>query len=147
MERLRVGELARLSGVGRRTIDYYTVQGLLEPSERSDGGHRFYTVEALYRIRAIKSLQSDGLSLEQIRGRLAERESAADVLAHAEQLRAQLLHVEEEAAALGEQIVALPPGSKERTAAERALRASMLCALSLAQKVATLLMEMPPPVG
>ena len=146
MERLRVGELARLSGVGRRTIDYYTVQGLLEPAERSDGGHRFYTVEALYRIRAIKSLQSDGLSLEQIRGRLAERESAADVLAHAEQLRTQLLHVEEEAAALGEQIAALPAGSKERTAAERALRASMLCALSLAQKVATLLMEMPPPM-
>ena len=136
-----------MSGVGRRTIDYYTVQGLLEPAERSDGGHRFYGVEALYRIRAIKALQAGGLSLEQIRTRLDDREEAAGVLVHAEQLREQLLHVEAEAAALGQELAALPPGSTERTAAERALRASMLCALSLAQKVATLLMEMPPPVG
>lgn len=44
MERYRVSELARLSGVEPRTIDFCTTQGLLEPTERSQGGHRFFRV-------------------------------------------------------------------------------------------------------
>src|SRR4051812_5195221 len=46
MARYRVSELARMSGVGPRTIDYYTQQQLLDPVERSEGGHRFYGEEA-----------------------------------------------------------------------------------------------------
>jgi DNA-binding transcriptional MerR regulator len=144
MERFRVGELARMSGVSRRTIDFYTVQGLLEPVERSDGGHRFYGEDALYRIRAIKALQARGMSLVEVREQLMARAGASEVLAHVEQLGVQLRRMEEEATALSQQVAALPPGSEARAAVERALRASMLCALSLAQKVAALVVETPP---
>ena len=67
MARYRVGELARLSGVSPRTIDFYTNRGLLEPAARSEGGHRFYGAEAPRQVRAIKALQASGLSLEAAR--------------------------------------------------------------------------------
>ena len=62
-QRYRVGELAHLCGVNRRTIDFYTHAGLLLPVERSPGGHRFYGAGAVHRLRLIKALQAEGLSL------------------------------------------------------------------------------------
>jgi MerR family copper efflux transcriptional regulator len=141
MERYRVSELARLSGVGPRTIDYYTNQGLLEPVGRSEGGHRFYGADAPQRVRAIKALQASGLPLQQIRERLASPDAAAEVLTHAEQVRGELERIEREVVELGEQVAGLPPSSDARAAAERAMQASMLCALALAQKVASLLSD------
>lgn len=141
MERYRVSELARLSGVGPRTIDYYTNQGLLEPVGRSDGGHRFYGAEAPQRVRAIKAWQAAGLPLQQIRERLAAPEAAVEVLTHAEQVREELERIEREVVELGQQVASLPPSSDARAAAERAMQASMLCALALAQKVASLLSD------
>lgn len=141
MERYRVSELARLSGVGPRTIDYYTNQGLLEPVGRSDGGHRHYGAEAPQRVRAIKAWQAAGLPLQQIRARLDAPDADAEVLTHAVQVRAELERIEREVAALGQQVAGLPPSSDARAAAERAMQASMLCALALAQKVASLLSD------
>jgi hypothetical protein len=63
------------------------------------------------------------------------------VLTHAEQVREELRRMESEVVALGEQIASLPPSSEARAAAERALRASMLCALALAQKVASIMSD------
>jgi MerR family transcriptional regulator, copper efflux regulator len=141
MERYRVSELARLSGVGPRTIDYYTNQRLLVPVSRSDGGHRFYGSDAPQRIRAIKAWQASGLPLQQIRERLAAPDASAEVLMHAEQVRGELERIEREVSKLGQQVASLPPASDARAAAERAMQASMLCALALAQKVASLLSD------
>jgi len=141
MARYRVSELAHISGVGPRTIDYYTNQGLLEPVERSDGGHRFYGEDAPQRIRAIKAWQASGLPLHEIRERLASTDTATDVLTHAQQLREELERIEREVNTLGQQVASLPPASDARVAAERAMQASMLCALGLAQKVASLLTD------
>src|SRR5438067_8177989 len=57
MQRYRVGELARLRGVSARTIDFYTSSGLIEPAERSRGGHRLYGEVARRRGPAIGSLR------------------------------------------------------------------------------------------
>ncbi len=141
MERYRVSELARLCGVGPRTIDFYTNQGLLEPAGRSDGGHRFYGADAPRRVRAIKALQAGGLPLQEIRERFAASKDDVGVLNHAEQVREELRRIEAEVAALGDQIASLPPASEARAAAEQALRASMLCALALAQKVASIMSD------
>lgn len=141
MAKYRVSELARLGGVNPRTIDFYTNQGLLEPIERSEGGHRFYGEGALDRIRTVKALQAAGLPLQEIRSRLATPDAAAEVLMHAEQLRLELERIEREVAVLGKQVASLPPASDARAAAERAMQASMLCALALAQKVASLLSD------
>ena len=141
MERYRVSELARLCGVGPRTIDFYTNQGLLEPAGRLDGGHRFYGSDAPRRIRAIKALQAGGLPLHEIRARFDASTDDVSVLNHAEQVREELRRMEAEVAALGEQIASLPPASEARAAAEQALRASMLCALALAQRVASIMSD------
>jgi DNA-binding transcriptional MerR regulator len=141
MERYRVSELARISGVGPRTIDYYTNQGLLQPIERSEGGHRFYGEDAPQRIRAIKAWQAGGLPLQEIRERLASPNTAMEVLKHAEQLREELARIEREVGELGKNVAGLPHASDARASAERAMQASMLCALALAQKVASLLSD------
>lgn len=141
MEKYRVSELARACGVGARTIDFYTNQGLLEPAGRTDGGHRFYGADAPQRVRAIKALKATGLPLQRIREQLNDSAVSVEVLNHAEQLRDELERIESEVTALGGQIASLPPASEARAAAEHALRASMLCALGLAQKVASLMSD------
>jgi MerR family copper efflux transcriptional regulator len=96
----RVGELAHLCGVNRRTIDFYTQAGLLLPVKRSPGGHRFYGVDAVRKLRLIKALQAQGLSLGAIRGRLADVGAEADMVASIEQLEGELRRMESELTAL-----------------------------------------------
>ena len=139
MARYRVGELARLCGVSPRTIDFYTSMGLLEPAQRSEGGHRLYDDDAPARVRAVKALQADGLSLGEARGVLESGTQALEVLPRAAQLRDELRRIEREVAELRPWLAALPPTSEARGAAERVVQASMLCALGLAHELAGLL--------
>ena len=70
-ERFRVGQLASKVGKTVRTIHFYEELGLLQPSERSKGGFRLYSEEALTRIHWIDRLQQLGFSLTEIRDFLA----------------------------------------------------------------------------
>ena len=63
----RIGELAKRVGKTVRTIHFYEELGLLRPSERSPGGFRIYTDQALDRIHWIKRLQELGFSLNDIK--------------------------------------------------------------------------------
>ncbi|OAO89110.1 hypothetical protein AXX17_ATUG04450 [Arabidopsis thaliana] len=63
----RIGELARISGISPRTIDYYTGLGLLSPVKRSGGNYRLYNDETLERIRRIEQLKAQKFTLEEIR--------------------------------------------------------------------------------
>lgn len=66
-----IGDLARLSGVGVRTVRYYLAQGLLPPSgEPGPGAH--YAADHLNRLLLTKRLQRQHLPLAEIRRRLAE---------------------------------------------------------------------------
>ncbi|MFB7615077.1 MerR family transcriptional regulator [Kitasatospora sp. NPDC056181] len=58
---MRIGELARLTGVSTRLLRYYEEQGLLRP-ERSAAGYREYGEDALVRVRQIRGLLAAGLS-------------------------------------------------------------------------------------
>ena len=64
----RIGELAKRAGKTVRTIHFYEELGLLHPAERSPGGFRMYTDEALTRIHWIEQIQELGFSLTDIRG-------------------------------------------------------------------------------
>ena len=78
---LKVGELARRSGVSVRTLHYYEEIGLLAPSEHTPTGHRLYAVEDVTRLQQIVSLRQLGLSLTEIRACLAQRSfDPADVV-------------------------------------------------------------------
>lgn len=65
---LRIDEVAKRTGLTKRTLRYYEEFGLLEPAQRSEGNYRLYRVEdldALQRITEMRDLL--GLGLGEIR--------------------------------------------------------------------------------
>ncbi len=61
---LRIGELARRTGLSVRALHHYDAIGLLVPSARTDAGHRRYTAEDVARLQQIASLRALGLPLD-----------------------------------------------------------------------------------
>lgn len=64
---MKVGEVARRTGLTVRTLHHYDAIGLLSPGARTSAGHRLYGLPELERLQQIRSLRQLGLSLEQIR--------------------------------------------------------------------------------
>lgn len=64
---MKVGVLAKRTGVSVRTLHYYDEVGLLSPSGRTEAGYRLYTDDDIVRLQQIKSLQQLGFSLQEIR--------------------------------------------------------------------------------
>lgn len=58
---MKIGELARLTGVSARALRHYEDRGLLTP-ERTSGGYRDYPVEDVTRVAQIKTMIAAGLS-------------------------------------------------------------------------------------
>jgi MerR family copper efflux transcriptional regulator len=142
-QRYRVSELARLCGVNPRTVDYYTAIGLLTPVARSRGGHRFYDVVAVQRLRMIKVLQAQGLPLDAIRERLEAVGDAPELLARVEALRADLHRLERELTELAPRLKGTPASVKaagERTSG--ALRGAIGGAAAYAQTLAQELVDL-----
>jgi DNA-binding transcriptional MerR regulator len=75
--RLRIGEVAELTGLTARTIRYYEEIGLLPASaDREQGKHRLYSEDEVERIKEIVRLKELlGLTLEQL-SQLLDAESA-----------------------------------------------------------------------
>ncbi len=65
-QRLRSGELADAAGVNLQTLRYYERRGLLAQPQRSLGGHRMYPAESLTILRAIKTAQRLGFTLDEV---------------------------------------------------------------------------------
>lgn len=63
---LKVGELARRSGLTIRTLHHYDAIGLLKPSARADNGYRLYDQRDVARLHRIQALRRFGLSLTEI---------------------------------------------------------------------------------
>jgi DNA-binding transcriptional MerR regulator len=57
---MRIGELARLTGVSARSLRYYEQQGLVH-STRSAGGQRHYAATEVARVEMIRRLFDAGL--------------------------------------------------------------------------------------
>ncbi|HUQ72187.1 MAG TPA: MerR family transcriptional regulator [Planctomycetaceae bacterium] len=66
-EPLKVGELARRTGLTVRSLHHYDEIGLLKPSLHSDAGHRLYTADDVARLQQVVSLRQLGFSLEEVR--------------------------------------------------------------------------------
>ncbi|PKG22269.1 MerR family transcriptional regulator [Niallia nealsonii] len=67
--KLKIGELAKITEVTKRTIDYYTNLGLLE-AQRSATNYRYYDENAISQIKYIEECKRNRLSLEEIKERL-----------------------------------------------------------------------------
>jgi DNA-binding transcriptional MerR regulator len=66
-EALKVGELARRTGLTVRTLHHYDEIGLLRPTLHTESGHRLYTAADLARLQQVLSLRRLGFSLEEVR--------------------------------------------------------------------------------
>ncbi|MCY0853175.1 MerR family transcriptional regulator [Cupriavidus sp. D39] len=64
---MRIGELAKLSGLTASRIRFYEAAGLILAVERQANGYRDYPPEAVWILEIIASAQSAGFSLDQIR--------------------------------------------------------------------------------
>src|ERR671923_1384430 len=62
---MRIGELARRTGVSERSLRYYEQQGLLR-ADRTPGGHRDYPEHAVDRVIRIQELFAAGLHSKKI---------------------------------------------------------------------------------
>jgi MerR family copper efflux transcriptional regulator len=96
---LKIGELAELAGVSKRTIDYYTQLGLLEPV-RSETNYRYYPEESIEHLQLIHALKKQHLTLEEIKERLQiiKNQSAPvdEIIDKIEHLQEQMKHIQEE---------------------------------------------------
>ncbi|WP_339064048.1 MerR family transcriptional regulator [Tepidibacillus marianensis] len=65
----RIGELASLVNVSKRTIDYYTQLGLLDVT-RSESNYRYYTEKTIEQLKLIEQYKKQHLPLEEIKERI-----------------------------------------------------------------------------
>ncbi len=64
---LKIGEVARRSGVGIEALRFYETRKLIEPNARTEAGYRLYDPESVFeRLSFIKKAQSVGFSLDEI---------------------------------------------------------------------------------
>jgi MerR family transcriptional regulator, thiopeptide resistance regulator len=102
---LKVGALAKRTGLTIRTLHHYDEIGLLLPSHRSEAGYRMYNLDDLARLHQIQALKQLGFALADIGETLASDGAAlGDIItqqlaalerqaAQTARLRAQLLRL------------------------------------------------------
>ena len=79
---MKIGKLARRSGVPSTALRYYEKAGLLPESRRGCTGYRTYEPEAVPRLAFIRAAQAVGLSLAEIREVIGIRDAGAPPCAH-----------------------------------------------------------------
>ena len=89
--RLTIGELSRRTGLPVRTIRFYSDAGVVPPADRTEAGYRLYGLDALQRLRLVRTLRDLGIDLATIRRVLEAETSVEDVATrHAHALEAQI---------------------------------------------------------
>lgn len=71
--RLKIGEVAKASGVGIEALRFYERSGLLGRPGRTESGYRVYDAEVLTRLDFIKRAQVLGFSLQEIKQIIADK--------------------------------------------------------------------------
>lgn len=89
---MKVGDLAKQTGVSVRTLHYYDEIGLLSPSHRTEAGYRLYGEDDIIRLQQIVSLRQIGFSLDQIQECLEQEQFSPYhvVQLHLSQLKEQM---------------------------------------------------------
>jgi DNA-binding transcriptional MerR regulator len=100
MPDLKIGQVARLVGVGIDTVRYYEKLGLLPAAPRRPSGYRVFDDVTVERLRLIKQLQDLGLSLHEIDAMLRASGEHATCEHESDKIRAALARAEQKIAAL-----------------------------------------------
>jgi len=72
---LRIGEVARRTGLPVKTIRYYCDEGLLQPRDRSAGGYRLFDEDNLAELAIIRALRAMDVSIPELARILEVRRS------------------------------------------------------------------------
>lgn len=98
---MRIGELARRSGLTDKTIRYYEQVGVLDEPARTSGGYRDYQPDALDRLAFVRAAQAIGLKLGEIREIVGLRDRGQTPCSHvARLLDRRAMEIDESIAAL-----------------------------------------------
>jgi DNA-binding transcriptional MerR regulator len=88
---LSIGDVARLTGLGVKTIRYYSDIGLVPEARRSPAGYRRYDEQGLARLELVRILRDLGIDLAGIRPVINRRTSLDDIAAaHADAIDLQI---------------------------------------------------------
>ena len=106
---MRIGELAKRSGLSAHTLRYYEKQGLIKVTGRTESNYRIYNKDDLGTAKFIKRSRDMGFSLDEVDVFLSIRaDKPAHVCADAKQLtELKISDVEQKIAELQQMLVAL----------------------------------------
>ena len=79
---MKIGALAKTTGLTTKTIRYYELHRLLEDPERTESGYRMYGEGDVERLEFVKKAKRIGLSLEEIREILVIHEQTQSPCVH-----------------------------------------------------------------
>ncbi len=86
-----IGELARRTGLPVKTIRFYSDEGLLPPTERTDAGYRLYDAAAMARLELVRTLRELGLGLADVSAALTQSTTVGELATrHVEALDEQI---------------------------------------------------------
>lgn len=74
-----IGELAKISGLTIRTLQYYDGINLLSASDKTEGGRRFYSQQDMIKLEQILFYKSLGFSLDEISDKLLNLTDLQDI--------------------------------------------------------------------
>ena len=98
---LKIGEVARRSGLTVKTIRFYCDEGLIQPISRSDGGYRLFDDTVFAELTLIRTLRAMEIPLQDVRQILESRRSGVCTCS------ALQARIRVKAGEIGEKIVAL----------------------------------------
>jgi len=106
---MKIGELAKKSGLSAHTLRYYEKQGLIKVNMRSESNYRIYSEEDLNTAKFIKRGRDMGFSLDEVEVFLSIRsDKPAHICADAKKLTdLKITDVEQKIAELKQMLSAL----------------------------------------
>lgn len=101
----RIGELANITNVSKRTIDYYTSLGLLK-AKRSKSNYRIYSHHAIDDLKYIEECKKLHFTLEEIKRKLEIKKSK---VVHEKEVEKHIQSVIQEIKLLQNEVNAIKP--------------------------------------
>ncbi|QDT97277.1 MerR family transcriptional regulator [Gimesia aquarii] len=85
-KRFIISQLAKEADIPTTTIRYYERISLIQPEDRSAGNYRLYGDESLQKLKFIKSAQSIGFTLEDVKALLSDESGEAPTCGSVQEL-------------------------------------------------------------
>lgn len=114
--KLSIGQVSKRTGIPVKTLRFWSDEGLVPPSGRTQSGYRLYSEADLVKIDLVRTLRDAGLGLDAIGAVLRREHSLADVM------RLRLTAVEAHIASLRNVAAALRAALRSANPSDRELR-------------------------